>query len=56
MPQNIGELRKLIADLPDSMPFEVEIDGLFGSVDEIRVGVENRFGCDIFVCHADITS
>jgi hypothetical protein len=46
IPYNVGEWKKLLADLPDDMPFELEVNG-YVSVDSVSLDVqEMRDGYD----------
>ena len=54
-PQTVGEMRELLKGLPDDMPFSIEGSGLYGSIDDITVGIEKRFGKEIFVIDVEIT-
>jgi hypothetical protein len=41
LPCTVGEWKKLLANLPDTMPFELEVQ-CFGGIGEIKLEVEYR--------------
>jgi hypothetical protein len=56
IPTTVGEWRKLLAQYPDDMRFELEVNGLYGSVDGVSLDVQQiRNGYDGTKCHYNYT-
>ena len=43
LPNNVGEWKKLLADLPDAMLFDLDVKGNIGSINTAKVEVEERY-------------
>ena len=43
LPNTVGELRALIADMPDDLPFRLDVNGPVGEISNPRYELDHKF-------------
>lgn len=47
IPTTVGELRRFLSEFPADMPFDVDVRGMIGGIDDMKLGVQQyRNGWD----------